>query len=64
MVMIYKGNDGKIWGADLESSGFISERAQLGDSRVELLVTPPGGLPYAPRRAVRSTFPSTAPPAD
>ena len=51
VVMIYKGDDGKIWGEYIEGNKAIGQAEQLGDSRVELSVTPPGGAAYAPTRA-------------
>ena len=49
VVMIYKGDDGKIWGEYIEGSS-AGQVEELGDSRVELLVTPPGGAAYAPTK--------------
>ena len=50
VVMIYKGDDGKIWGEYLEGAN-AGQIEQLGDSRVELLVTPPSGAAYSPTGA-------------
>ena len=50
VVMIYKGDDGKIWGEYIEGSAHIGQAEQLGDSRVELLVTPPDKAAYSPTK--------------
>ena len=47
VVMIYAGNDGKIWGEYIEG-GRTGQIEQLGDSRVNLTVTTPDGTAYAP----------------
>ena len=51
VVMIYRGDDNKIWGEYIEGTKLIGQAEQLGDSRVELSVTPPGGAAYAPTKA-------------
>ena len=51
VIMIYKGDDGNIWGEYIEGASLTGQIEQLGDSRVELLATPPGGTAYAPTKA-------------
>ena len=45
VVMIYKGDDGKIWGEYIEGTA-TGQIEQLGDSRVEISATPPGAASY------------------
>jgi len=51
VVMIYKADDGKIWGEYIEGTTHIGQPEQLGDSRVALTATPPGGSAYTPTKA-------------
>ena len=49
VVMIYKGADGKIWGEYIEGTT-PGQIEQLGDSRVEISVTPPDAASYSPTK--------------
>ena len=50
VVKVYKDDDGKIWGEYIEGTNRVGQPEQLGDSRVELTVTPPNSAAYSPTK--------------